>query len=371
MDTRPDGKPIRKTVYGSSRQEVAKQIARMTVKVYTDGYTTVSARHEQNFGVLYEEWFDLVVAPGLASVTLENRRNLLRNHIIKNFGTLDIKKIDSTMLQKFFKAKSKALAADTVRKIKHQLINFYKYATKKHYVAANPMSDVTVSYSQRNTEDTGKALRPEIRQQVFNMVAENPVLKPILVTFRLTGLRPQELIVLTWDSIDLDKRVLSVKNALNRTVEFDEAGNVLAHAAKIGKTKTPKSVRTITLPEAVVTALNEWQTYCKDNNIVSKFVFPNTNNGEMRTYSGLRSQLRRFIISHGLQSEGISLYTFRHTFATMLLEARENPKIVSALMGHAKTSTTLDIYSHVVSSEVYKETAATLDGEYSKICLNA
>lgn len=75
----------------------------------------------------------------------------------------------------------------------------------------------------------------------------------------------------------------------------------------------------------------------------------------MRTYSGLRSQLRRFIISHGLQSEGISLYIFRHTFATMLLEARENPKIVLALMGHAKTSTTLNIYSHVVSSEVYKK----------------
>jgi hypothetical protein len=54
----------------------------------------------------------------------------------------------------------------------------------------------------------------------------------------------------------------------------------------------------------------------------------------------------------------------------MLLEARENPKIVSALMGHAKASTTLDVYSPV-STDVFEETAATLDRVYSKICLNA
>ena len=44
----------------------------------------------------------------------------------------------------------------------------------------------------------------------------------------------------------------------------------------------------------------------------------------------------------------------------MLLEKRENIKIVSALMGHAKVVTTLGIYSHVLS-EVYCETANRLD----------
>lgn len=90
----------------------------------------------------------------------------------------------------------------------------------------------------------------------------------------------------------------------------------------------------------------------------------------MRTYAGLRSLFDRFTCSLGLQNQGISLYTFRHTFATMLLEARENPKIVAALMGHAKTSTLLNIYSHIVPPDVFEGTAATLDGMYSKICSN-
>ena len=62
----------------------------------------------------------------------------------------------------------------------------------------------------------------------------------------------------------------------------------------------------------------------------------------MRTYSGLWSSLERFKKRYGLQEENISLYTFRHTYATILLEQRENPKIVANLMGHTRVSTTLD-----------------------------
>jgi len=48
----------------------------------------------------------------------------------------------------------------------------------------------------------------------------------------------------------------------------------------------------------------------------------------------------------------------------MLLEERENPKIVTELMGHAKVLTTLSIYSHVVSKSVYEDAALTLDSAY-------
>ena len=56
-----------------------------------------------------------------------------------------------------------------------------------------------------------------------------------------------------------------------------------------------------------------------------------------------------------------------HTFATILLEERENPKIVSELMGHAKVLTTLSIYSHVISKSVYEDTAQTLDRAYLNV----
>ena len=364
-----DGKPVRKTAYGSTRQEVAKKVALMTEDVFTNGYTTVSGNKAQNFEVLFREWFDLFVVPNLASVTEENRRCMMKNHIFKAFGALDVQNVDLVRLQRFFNEKVKAgLSPDTVSKLKNLLSNFFSYAVKQHYTRANPMQDVVISKCNSSSDESNaKALRPEIRQDVFALIAASPVLKPIILTFSFTGLRPQELIALKWENVNLANKSISVKEALNRVVEFDEDGNVVSRGAAIGRTKTPKSVRGFTLPDVVASALQEWRSHCDAHNIISEFVFPNAETGEMRTYWGLRSLLTRFIKTHRLEGEKITLYTFRHTFATILLEQRESPKIVAELMGHKKVSTTLDLYSHVVSSSVYEQTARTLDGVYASI----
>jgi integrase len=44
----------------------------------------------------------------------------------------------------------------------------------------------------------------------------------------------------------------------------------------------------------------------------------------------------------------IRLYDLRHTCATLLLLADENPKIVSERLGHSTVTLTLDTYSHVL-----------------------
>jgi integrase len=42
----------------------------------------------------------------------------------------------------------------------------------------------------------------------------------------------------------------------------------------------------------------------------------------------------------------IRLYDLRHSFATLLLAAGENPKVVSERLGYASIVLTLDTYSH-------------------------
>jgi len=297
-----DRKPIRKTVYGGTRQEVAQEVATLSVEVAKVGYTTVSARDEMNFQTLCKEWFDLFIAPGLASCTEENRRRMMKLHIFSELGTLDIKDIDTKRLQRLFNAKAKAeLSADHIGKVKNLLNNFFQYAVRQHYISDNPMTDVVIRKRSTVTEKPGKALRPEIREEVLAVVMENPVLMPIVLTFTLTGLRPQELIALKWQTVSLEDKTISVKCAVNRTRKFDAEGNVIEKSETIGKTKTPKSVRTILMPDAAVDTLREWQLYCKDNNIRSEFVFPCTKSGNMRSYTGLRSLLERFKKSNGFQ----------------------------------------------------------------------
>jgi len=56
----------------------------------------------------------------------------------------------------------------------------------------------------------------------------------------------------------------------------------------------------------------------------------------------------------------IRLYDLRHTCATLLLAAGENPKVVSERLGHANITLTLDTYSHVLP-DMQKEAAAKLE----------
>ena len=298
---------------------------------------------------------------------------MLNNHIFKAFGTLDIQNVTLERLQRFFNSKIKAgIAADSVHKMKNLLNNFFKYAVKKSLIRENPMLDVVIKIRVESGSegDKQRALRPEIRQPFINWVADNPILKPIIITSSLTGLRPQEILALEWRHINFEHKTISIKQAVQRVYEFDDSGKVVSRSEKIGKTKTPKSVRDLMMPELVIVVLNEWIAYCKERGIVSDFVFPNTKTGGRRTYSGLRSSLVRFTKKHNLEGEKISLYTFRHTFATILLEERENPKIVAAMMGHTKVSTTLDIYSSVFKSAVYEKTAQTLDGVFAKYAVS-
>jgi integrase len=44
----------------------------------------------------------------------------------------------------------------------------------------------------------------------------------------------------------------------------------------------------------------------------------------------------------------LRLYDLRHSCATLLLAANENPKVVSERLGHASITLTMDTHSHVI-----------------------
>jgi integrase len=56
----------------------------------------------------------------------------------------------------------------------------------------------------------------------------------------------------------------------------------------------------------------------------------------------------------------IRFHDGRHAYAALMLELGESPKVVQAVLGHAKISPTLDTYSHV-SLDLEKRTAAKLN----------
>jgi integrase len=50
----------------------------------------------------------------------------------------------------------------------------------------------------------------------------------------------------------------------------------------------------------------------------------------------------------GLQGQGFTFHSLRHTFATELFRKGKHPKIVQSLLGHSSITQTMDRYSHLL-----------------------
>jgi len=93
--------------------------------------------------------------------------------------------------------------------MKQTLNQFFKYAVSKHLVTANPIPDVIIpDNGNRYLTNEKLALSENLRKQIFSALENEPVLKPVIITFVLTGLRPQELITLKWENIDLKNSIV-------------------------------------------------------------------------------------------------------------------------------------------------------------------
>lgn len=153
------------------------------------------------------------------------------------------------------------------------------------------------------------------------------------------GLRQGELLGLHWDAVDLDSGRLRV----------EQQAVCVGSSPELAPPKTQSSVRTIELVPSCVAALRDHRAILlAEGNGASKLVFP-ARNGGLESRGNLRVRfwnplLNRLNLAHR------GFHNTRHTYATLALGAGVPVTVVSANLGHSKTSTTLDVYAHVLEA---------------------
>lgn len=165
---------------------------------------------------------------------------------------------------------------------------------------------------------------------VKNTDTEGPVTMMVLA-----GLRRGEALGMQWADIRPSRdrpELLTVQRQVRMV------GNRIEEAAP--KTKTSK--RSIQLygptTEAVAKAWRWQQQY----GVETRWVWADpTDPTRPVNHEKVRQAVKQFV------PDGCRLHDLRHTCATLLLEAGENPKVVQELLGHASIATTLDLYGHV------------------------
>lgn len=172
----------------------------------------------------------------------------------------------------------------------------------------------------------------------------------------LIWMRPEEYLALKWSDVDMASGAAQIKRALVRhkkSWSFEEP-------------KTARSRRTIFLPapllnrlavhkrqqaEARLQAGASWHAhdlvFCSEGG--TPLSIPNL------TYRYFRPILEKAELPR------IRLYDLRHTCATLLLMAEENPKVVSERLGHSTIVLTLDTYSHVLPTMQQQQATARLE----------
>jgi integrase len=144
-----------------------------------------------------------------------------------------------------------------------------------------------------------------------------------------TGMRTGEIDGLKWKYIDLERRLILVRETI---VDGEE-----------DTTKTDGSQRDIQMNEAVYQALLRQE---KATRKVSSFVFCNRE-GKPLDHVNVTKRVWYPLLRH----LGLTLrrpYQTRHTAATLWLGSGENPQWIARQMGHASTEMLFKVYARFV-----------------------
>ena len=201
--------------------------------------------------------------------------------------------------------------------------------------------------SHRRVDDTG------IPYMVGAYEIHKEIPEQIRILFNLAiyaGLRKGEILALEFSDIDFSAN----------TVSITKAATVVKGRQICKKPKTKMSTRTVTIPHELALRImtlkqsrDQLKTDLGDFWQGGDWVFVQ-DNGQMMNYStpyqALQDVLHRYNTDKSLEDQlpVIPFHGLRHTAATLLIAAGVDVKTISARLGHALTSTTMNIYVHAL-----------------------
>lgn len=319
----------------------------------------------KNAGVYFEYWLENVKRPGCkSSATWAWYSNVVHTHLIPMFGELKLTEITKPVIQKQLNAMNKQTEPPyrTMKAIRDTLRQIMDEALQDQLVRGNPVINVVLPVAPKKSQtESFKAFMPKVRKMLLDAAATDEIMDPIINFLLWNGNRIGEVIALNWEHIDFEKHTVRTEQAIQRVYDDD-----LHYTEVVGSCKTSTSVRTNYMPDVLEEKLLKWRDYLlRQKNgeelvMPSAPVFPSTKTWGRRTYGGLRSSYRHFLERKNLSTEHMNFHRYRHTAATMMLEAGINPRVVQEELGHSDVKTTLGTYSHVIKP-LHQEVAKVKD----------
>lgn len=349
-----------------------------------------------------ERWLKEVGAQRLQPKTLAAYTDIL-NGIMPKLGHYKLTELKPAVLNSYFSSltqdgarkdgKPGGYSRGTIAKAKNTLSSVLSTAVEWELIEKNPLE--RVHFNAEPTAETLKFWTPEqctaflefiekpyqvttkghtrtddtgISYEVGDYTRTKELQEQLKVFINLalfSGLRKGELLALEWSDIDFENDVVTV----SKSVGYSKGEQFL----KAPKTK--HSFRKVTIPhfltqriKAMKTDRLRYRLSVGDFWQGGEWLFIQEN-GKLMNYStpyqAFHDSILRYNEYHLEPLPVIPLHGLRHTSATLLIANKQDIRSVSARLGHAETSTTLNIYTHFLES-TDKKSADILENVLAK-----
>lgn len=330
---------LNKTIRGNKKDAEA-YLSKTTTDISTGAFVEPSP---MVLGEYLEKWLATIAKHRVRERTYDSYKWLLEKYVRPVLGAKRLRDIHAIEVQSIYNklTEEKKLSAKTVRHVHQVLSSALNQAVKWKLILQNPCSLCELPRRQKKEMKCFTAKETK----VFLEEAKNDRWYTVFLIAVETGMRPEEYLGLQWADIDFERGCVTVRRAL---VWLKGGG------WKFDEPKTAQSRRSIPLTQTALNALklhkreqSEHLLKLGANYQKHDLVFA-SELGTPFHWRNLRNRHFKKILERAKLPKTIRLYDLRHTCATLLLMAGENPKIISERLGHASIPLTLDTYSHVL-----------------------
>lgn len=345
-----DGNPIIKYVSGRTKRELDEAKEEL-IRTYIGG---TKLKRDVLFNDYCQEWYETYKKPTVSASSQSNYRSVLRTHILTAFNDRQMRSITATELQTFMNEKSK-MGTTILTYIKAILTGAFRTAYTQGLIDRDP----TVGLKAPSVKgESRRALTPQETEAVLRVAASHSE-GLLLALLYYTGCRVGEVLGLRWGDINFSTKTIKIER------DIDYVTN------SVGDLKTATSHRTIPMAaelEAMLFPIRGFgSTYIIQGELTGSFLPKKTYDRrwkrlmiavakanleieEMTAGKNAHHTIETKIVKYDGNSIPASILTahfFRHNFATLLYEAGVDVQDAARILGHARVSTTLEIYTHL------------------------
>ena len=356
-----NGKPMihRKTIHGTKKEaevELAKFVADVQNGMFIEGKSL-------KFSEFTEIWKRDYASKELAPSTYKRYCRILETRLLPYFGHFYINKIRPTDIMKFYDllekdtqlvrkqgnngAKTKKpLSGKTILEHHRLLRAMLHKAVYWQLIVANPAERVQPPKARKPKRRSYDDEQTKILLENLELLSIEDTKYKVAITLTIfTGVRLGELMGLEWQDVDFKNGIISI----NRSSQYLSD---MGFFTKVPKTES--SIREIAIPEFIISLLEEYKLWYEEQKSIYGELWANSDrlfvqaDGKPMHPSTISKWFVKYVGQIGLPV--INFHGLRHTNASLLVAQNIDIAVISARLGHAQISTTLDFYVHPLLS---------------------